>query len=174
MDLDEIFKLKQEIFDYASFHNCVPEIDENGILLLYFHDTAPLEFIDDIKYMTGLSLLSEDQFVPIDDAEKFKKLKYDFNNDYKSPSAVFSCQPWMRTIKKNNPPCMKRWGDLAETEQDNKRYCDQCEKPVYHIETIDELKDHLALHHCIAFQVRPDEDELGDSEDDFVFVGDPA
>ena len=170
MDIHELYRLRENIFQAAITHDCVPEIDENGILLMYYHAIIPDGLIVEVNSLTGINLLNQEQFVEIENADSFKLLKDKFYYDDLSASVIMSCQPWMRTIKKNNPPCMKRWDELAQTDDVNKRFCEQCDKPVYHADSMQELKEHLMKKHCIAFQ-------LGDSVDgadtDFEFVGDP-
>jgi uncharacterized protein (TIGR02996 family) len=52
--------------------------------------------------------------------------------------------------------CPKRWQDLAETEQAGVRFCDKCEKNVYHCDTVREARAHAEEGHCVAVDTRQD------------------
>ena len=51
--------------------------------------------------------------------------------------------------------CDRRWEDLAMIAgKPDVRYCDGCEKPVFHCTTYDQLADHIAASHCVAIRRR--------------------
>ena len=62
--------------------------------------------------------------------------------------------------------CDRRWEDLAMIAgKPDVRYCDGCEKPVFHCTTYDQLADHLAASHCVA---------IATAQPDVMLIGDPA
>jgi len=46
--------------------------------------------------------------------------------------------------------CPLNWSDLRETEEENKRFCNQCENDVFLCKTDGETIDHAKQGHCIA------------------------
>lgn len=55
--------------------------------------------------------------------------------------------------------CPQKWGELQETEDKTKRFCDKCEQTVYFCITDDETRKHARAGHCIAREI-PDTSEL--------------
>jgi hypothetical protein len=53
--------------------------------------------------------------------------------------------------------CNQKWEDLLKRKEQNIRYCHECEKEVYLIETNAELMDAIMFNHCVAIKVRHDE-----------------
>lgn len=46
--------------------------------------------------------------------------------------------------------CPKRWEALAPTADTRVRFCDACQKPVYHCDNVQDASDHATAGHCVA------------------------
>jgi len=53
--------------------------------------------------------------------------------------------------------CKQKWEELLKRKEKNIKYCHECEKEVYLIETNSELMDAIKFNHCVAIKVRHDE-----------------
>ena len=53
--------------------------------------------------------------------------------------------------------CHQKWEDLLKRKEKNIKYCHECEREVYLIETNDELAHAIKFNHCVAIKVRHDE-----------------
>ena len=53
--------------------------------------------------------------------------------------------------------CNQKWGSLLKRKEKNIKYCNECEKEVYLIETNEELMHAIKFNHCVAIKVRHDE-----------------
>jgi hypothetical protein len=53
--------------------------------------------------------------------------------------------------------CNQKWEDLLKRKEKNIKYCHECEKEVYLIETNIELMEAIKFNHCVAIKVRYDE-----------------
>ena len=53
--------------------------------------------------------------------------------------------------------CTQKWEDLIKRKEKNIKYCLECEKEVYLIETNTELMHAIKFNHCVAIKVRHDE-----------------
>ena len=53
--------------------------------------------------------------------------------------------------------CNQKWEDLLKRKEKNIKYCHECEKEVYLIETNTELMHAIKFNHCVAIKVRHDE-----------------
>ena len=53
--------------------------------------------------------------------------------------------------------CNQKWEDLIKRKEKNIKYCLECEKEVYLIETNTELMHSIKFNHCVAIKVRHDE-----------------
>ena len=53
--------------------------------------------------------------------------------------------------------CNQKWEDLLKRKEKNIKYCHECEKEVYLIETNTELIDAIKFNYCVAIKVRHDE-----------------
>jgi hypothetical protein len=53
--------------------------------------------------------------------------------------------------------CTQKWEDLLKRKEKNIKYCHECEKEVYLIETNIELAHAIKFNHCVAIKVRHDE-----------------
>ena len=61
--------------------------------------------------------------------------------------------------------CPLKFEDLKQTDNESVRFCDQCEKQVYHCDNNDELQVHRKERHCVAFFVKVnniEEEWMGD------------
>lgn len=47
--------------------------------------------------------------------------------------------------------CEAKWDDLSETEDEDVRFCNSCEKEVYFCINDDELARAVRLNRCVAF-----------------------
>ena len=62
------------------------------------------------------------------------------------------------TIKiENCPPefelkCPRNWAELELTSEDGVRHCHECERPVYHAESLADAASHQREGHCIAWE----------------------
>jgi uncharacterized protein (TIGR02996 family) len=50
--------------------------------------------------------------------------------------------------------CPKRWEKMQATEEPRVRFCETCEKKVYHCATSTELRIHAIQGHCVAVDLR--------------------
>ena len=53
--------------------------------------------------------------------------------------------------------CNQKWEDLLKRKEKNIKYCHECEKEVFLIETNVELAHAIKFNHCVAIKVRHDE-----------------
>ena len=53
--------------------------------------------------------------------------------------------------------CNQKWEGLLKRKEKNIKYCHECEKEVYMIETNTELMDAIKFNRCVAIKVRHDE-----------------
>jgi len=53
--------------------------------------------------------------------------------------------------------CTQKWEDLLKRKEKYIKYCHECEKEVYLIETNVELAHAIKFNHCVAIKVRHDE-----------------
>ena len=53
--------------------------------------------------------------------------------------------------------CNQKWEVLLKRKEKNIKYCHECEKEVYLIETNEELVHAIKLNYCVAIKVRYDE-----------------
>ena len=53
--------------------------------------------------------------------------------------------------------CNQKWNSLLKRKEKNIKYCHECEKEVYLIETDEELAHAIKFNHCVAIKVRYDE-----------------
>ena len=53
--------------------------------------------------------------------------------------------------------CNQKWDSLLKRKEKNIKYCHECEKEVFLIETNTELMDAIKFNHCVAIKVRYDE-----------------
>jgi hypothetical protein len=47
--------------------------------------------------------------------------------------------------------CPKQWAELAATDQNTIRYCNECDQNVYFCHSVEELKRRTANQQCVAF-----------------------
>ena len=57
--------------------------------------------------------------------------------------------------------CDKKWEDLIETNEDEIRFCDSCEREVHFCADDEELAYSVRLNRCVAF-VREHQSLMGD------------
>jgi len=77
------------------------------------------------------------------------QLQTDFWEDAKSYIDIRNCSFGFK--------CNQKWEDLIKRKEKNIKYCLECEKEVYLIETNAELMNAIKLNHCVAIKVRHDE-----------------
>ena len=53
--------------------------------------------------------------------------------------------------------CNQKWDSLLKRKEKNIKYCHECEKEVYLIETNEELMHAIKFNYCVAIKVRHDE-----------------
>ncbi len=73
----------------------------------------------------------------------------DFWEDAKSYIDIRNCTLGLK--------CNQKWEDLLKRKEKNIKYCHECEKEVYLIETNPELMHAIKFNHCVAIKVRHDE-----------------
>ena len=78
-----------------------------------------------------------------------KESQTDFWEDAKSYIDIRNCSFGFK--------CNQKWGDLIKRKEKNIKYCLECEKEVYLIETNTELMHSIKFNHCVAIKVRHDE-----------------
>jgi len=65
--------------------------------------------------------------------------------------------------------CSQKWEDLLKRKEKNIKYCHECEKEVYLIETNPELMQAIKFNHCVAIKVRYD--EMPQTKKSYIDVG---
>ena len=78
-----------------------------------------------------------------------KQSQTDFWEDAKSYIDIRNCSFGFE--------CHQRWDELLKRKEKNIKYCHECEKEVYLIETDAELMHAIKFNHCVAIKVRHDE-----------------
>jgi hypothetical protein len=53
--------------------------------------------------------------------------------------------------------CNQKWDSLLKRKEKNIKFCHECEKEVYLIDTNEELMHAIKFNHCVAIKVRHDE-----------------
>jgi len=53
--------------------------------------------------------------------------------------------------------CNQKWSSLLKRKEKNIKYCNECEKEVYLIETNEDLAHAIKFNRCVAIKVRYDE-----------------
>jgi len=81
--------------------------------------------------------------------KKVTELQTDFWEDAKSYIDIRNCSFGFK--------CNQKWEDLLKRKEKNIKYCLECEKEVYLIETNVELAYAIKFNHCVAIKVRHDE-----------------
>ena len=81
--------------------------------------------------------------------KKTTEIQTDFWEDAKSYIDIRNCSFGFK--------CNRKWEDLFKRKEKNIKYCNECEKEVYLIETNTELMDAIKFNHCVAIKVRYDE-----------------
>ena len=81
--------------------------------------------------------------------KKTSQLQTDFWEDAKSYIDIRNCSFGFK--------CNQKRGDLIKRKEKNIKYCLECEKEVYLIETNTELMHAIKFNHCVAIKVRHDE-----------------
>ena len=78
-----------------------------------------------------------------------KQSQTDFWEDAKSYIDIRNCHFGFE--------CNQRWENLLKRKEKNIKYCHECEKEVYLIDTNEELMGAIKFNHCVAIKVRHDE-----------------
>ncbi|MDH5180349.1 MAG: hypothetical protein OEZ39_16160 [Gammaproteobacteria bacterium] len=151
-----VLNYKREVFNLAGKYRIIPDIDAQGCFVFYYHQATVQNFLDEVAFATGLTLFREEQFIQIDDADRFAALLEQYATGLLSSDRVYVCQPWMRSIKDANLPCYKKWDDLIHILGDTARYCPDCENRVYLALTGTDILRHVQEKHCVAFFVGDD------------------
>lgn len=81
--------------------------------------------------------------------KKTSRVQADFWEDAKSYIDIRNCSFGFK--------CSQKWEDLLKRKEKNIKYCHECEKEVFLIETNAELMDAIKFNHCVAIKVRHDE-----------------
>ena len=80
---------------------------------------------------------------------EIRQLQTDFWEDAKSYIDIRNCSFGFK--------CNQKWESLLKRKEKNIKYCHECEKEVFLIETNSELMDAIKFNHCVAIKVRYDE-----------------
>jgi len=173
MESNEILNFLDGIFSQAIEENFAPEINDKGDIQFYYHEADPKVFIEKINTDFGMKVIKKEQFIYVDDECKQLSLMVHLSSISQSNMADFvvSCAPWMRSIKNATSPCYKQWEILDETENKQRRFCTDCKQDVYHVSTVEEIKEHVKARHCIAFDFGWVWVKKSDEEG---FIGDPC
>jgi hypothetical protein len=75
--------------------------------------------------------------------------KTDFWEDSKSYIDIRNCSFGFK--------CNQKWENLLKRKEKNIKYCHECEKEVYLIETNSELITAIKFNHCVAIKIKHDE-----------------
>ena len=78
-----------------------------------------------------------------------KQSQTDFWEDAKSYVDIRNCTLGFK--------CIQKWESLIKRKEKNIKYCLECEREVYLIETNTELMHAIKFNHCVAIKVRYDE-----------------
>jgi len=81
--------------------------------------------------------------------KKTKELQTDFWEDAKSYIDIRNCTFGFK--------CNQKWEGLFKRKEKNIKYCHECEKEVYLIETNEDLAHAIKFNYCVAIKVRFDE-----------------
>ena len=81
--------------------------------------------------------------------KKTTQSQTDFWEDAKSYIDIRNCSFGFK--------CNQKWEDLLKRKEKNIKYCHECEKEVYLIETNEELMHAIKFKHCVAIKVSHDE-----------------
>ena len=81
--------------------------------------------------------------------KKATQSQTDFWEDAKSYVDIRNCSFGFK--------CNQKWDGLLKRKEKNIKYCHECEKEVYLIETNEELMHAIKFNHCVAIKVRHDE-----------------
>ena len=81
--------------------------------------------------------------------KKTTQSQNDFWEDAKSYIDIRNCSFGFK--------CNQKWEDLSKRKEKNIKYCQECEKEVYLIETNTELMHAIKFNNCVAIKVRYDE-----------------
>jgi len=81
--------------------------------------------------------------------KKTTQSQTDFWEDAKSYIDIRNCSFGLK--------CNQKWEDLLKRKEKNIKYCHECEKEVYLIETNEELMHAIKFNQCVAIKVRYDE-----------------
>lgn len=65
--------------------------------------------------------------------------------------------------------CPKTWDDLAPTDNERVRFCDQCMETVHYCRTPAQLRKAMVRNQCVAVEIRGKEGELEE-----LPMGEPA
>jgi hypothetical protein len=82
-------------------------------------------------------------------ASKKTQSQTDFWEDAKSYIDIRNCSFGFK--------CNQKWKELLKRKDKNVKYCHECEKEVYLIETNEELMNAIKFNHCVAIKVLHDE-----------------
>lgn len=66
--------------------------------------------------------------------------------------------------------CPLIWQDLIRTSDKNIRSCTMCNKSVYFVTNMHQLEKHRNERHCIAFNIKSDENQINDIEDLYMKI----
>ena len=80
---------------------------------------------------------------------KVSQTQTDFWEDAKSYIDIRNCSFGFE--------CHQSWENLLKRKEKNIKYCHECEREVYLIETNAQLIDAIKFNHCVAIKVRHDE-----------------
>ena len=81
--------------------------------------------------------------------KKTTQSQADFWEDAKSYIDIRNCSFGFK--------CNQKWEDLLKRKEKNIKYCHECEKEVFLIETNTELMHAIKFNHCVAIKIRHDE-----------------
>ena len=69
--------------------------------------------------------------------------------------------------------CPNQWHELQKTEQDDVKYCNECQQDVHWVQSEQELSNYAAQGHCVAYTLPKDTQSGTDDFIEVTMLGDP-
>ncbi len=79
---------------------------------------------------------------------------YNNSNDFFHKSTLIDACPEMEFY------CPISWDHFSHTAIPNEMFCSQCKKPVYNVDTLEELAEHAKKGDCVAFKAQTEKIEI--------------
>jgi len=135
--------------DEAFIQDIVAQPSDNSLRLIY------ADWLDEQGDPRGTFLRLEAELAALPDSDRRKtklrkrvqQLQKDIAPDWLARldrTAIENCEPRFEF------ECPKRWEHLQATGDEKVRFCDACQKPVFHCDTVAEAQEHAWEGECVA------------------------